>query len=125
MIVFATFAVNESTAQQFVALEPSIPGVTEAGQGGNLSSYINSMFTVAIGAAAFLAVIMIAVGGFQYMSTDAISGKSEGREKITGAILGLLLILGSVILLQVINPNILNINLNIPGSGNVIPYTGL
>ena len=55
--------------------------------------------------------MMIAFGGIQYMSTDAIHGKSEGRERITYALMGLLLVLFSWILLNTINPDILSFNL--------------
>lgn len=68
------------------------------------------MFMFGISIAAFLAVLMIAIGGIQYMSTDAVSGKTEGKERIQYAVMGLLLVLFSWILLKQINPEILNFN---------------
>src|SRR5690606_22709225 len=62
--------------------------------------------------AGILAVIMITLGGIQYMTTDAISGKTEGKAVITRALLGLMLALASWLILYTINPNILNFSLN-------------
>jgi len=49
------------------------------------------------------------------MSTDAYSGKSEGKKKITNALIGLLLAGLSWVILYTINPRILDINLNYTG----------
>ncbi len=54
-------------------------GTEAANTQTDLSSYLNSVFYAGLGVACGLAVIMIVIGGIQYMSTDAISGKSEGR----------------------------------------------
>ena len=91
----------------FVALEP-IPGVTNA---KNPGEFFNGIFKFGITIASFLAVIMIMIGGIIYMSTDKIGGKESGKDMINQAILGILLILISVIMLEVINPDILNLNL--------------
>src|SRR3990167_444303 len=40
-----------------------------------LSEYLNTFFKIGIGIIGVLAVIMLIVGGVQYMTTDAISGK--------------------------------------------------
>jgi|GEM_PF-6870456 len=89
--------------QGFCPLEPigSIPYAS-----GNLGDVLNAIFRLGIGIAALLAVITITWGGFQYMTSDAIGDKSEGRSWITSAIYGLLIILFSWILLTTINPQI-------------------
>lgn len=70
--------------------------------------YVKAFIKVMIGLAGVLAVLFIVIGGFQYMSSDAVFKKQEGKKKITRALWGLLLVLGSVLILQTINPNILN-----------------
>lgn len=70
----------------------------------NLANYLSVMFKIAIGLAGVFAVFMIVVGGFQYATTDALSGKKEGKEKITRAIEGLLLALVSYFILYTIDP---------------------
>jgi len=53
---------------------------------------------------------MIMIGGVQYMSTDSISGKNDGKEKITGAIFGFLLAISAWLILSTINPALLGID---------------
>ncbi len=78
-----------------------------------LAVYIPALFNILIAASAVTAVLMIVIGGFQYMSTDAVQGKSAGKERIKNAIYGLVLVLSAWLILYTINPNLLNINLNI------------
>jgi len=86
----------------------------------NISTYIPSLFVLLIALAGGLAVIMIVVGGIQYLSTDAVSGKSEGKERITNALVGLLLAIAAYIILNTVNPQILQFNLKIPGTAPVV-----
>ncbi len=81
----------------------------------NLSTYLQHLFEIGIGVAAGLAVIMIVIGGIEYMSTDAIGGKEEGKDRITSALWGLLLALISWLILNTINPALLNMNLQVGG----------
>lgn len=76
-----------------------------------IGGYLNMMIKIFIGICAVLAVIMIVIGGMQYMMTELISGKEAGRERITHAIFGLLLALGAWTLLNQINPDILRTDL--------------
>jgi hypothetical protein len=94
-------------AQEFVPLAP-LPGITGA---RDPSQFFNAVFRYGVIIAAFLAVIMIVIGGFQYMTTEAVSGKGEAKGTITSALAGLFLILLSVVILQIINPDILDFNL--------------
>lgn len=81
----------------FLASEDS-PRIT------SLSIYLDGAYRLGIAVASGLAVIMIALGGIEYMTTGSISKKAEGRERIFSAIWGLLLALGSFVILQTINP---------------------
>lgn len=87
----------------------SLTTVTAASTG----QYIKGAFNLAIGIAAALAIIMIVIGGIQYMGTESIGGKGAGLKKIKDAVLGLLLALGSYILLFTINPALTNFSLSI------------
>ena len=103
-------SIDGSGPSEFVPLQ-TIKDVIDKTTAKNPSLFFNAMFDFGIVIAGFLAVIMIAYGGIRYMSTDAIHGKSEGREIITAALMGLLLILFSYILLKTINPDILKFDL--------------
>lgn len=73
----------------------------------NIGDYFNTIFLIAIGLCGALAVIMIVIGGIQYMGDESIFGKTKGKEQITSAILGLLIALGAYALLNTINPDLL------------------
>jgi hypothetical protein len=78
-----------------------------------LEKYLPGLFNLAIGLAAAFAVLMIVWGGVQYMTTDAVLGKSAGKERIKNAIWGLVLVISAWLILYTINPNLLTLNLNI------------
>lgn len=73
----------------------------------DIGSYFNTIFNIALGLCAVLAVIMIVIGGVQYMGDESIFGKTEAKDRITKAIFGLLIALGSYALLNTINPDLL------------------
>ena len=98
----------------YVPLEDSLPSAITY-ETNDLSGFLIGWFTVLVMAVTVLAVVWIVLGGIQYMSTDAYSGKSEGKKKITNALVGLLLAGLSWLILATINPNILDINLNYTG----------
>ena len=129
VFVLGIFAVPKSErvqAQQNdgpLLLAP-LPGTLSSGsaQGGTaratLRTYLPAAFRIAIGLSALLAVIMIVVGGLQYMLSAGGGGKAQGKERIWAAIWGLLLVLAAWLILSLINPNLVSFNLNI-GTTNV------
>src|SRR3989344_5351889 len=84
------------------------PG-TKVGDNGALGRYLNLIIKLVIGISAALAVVMIVIGGIEYMTSELISGK----ERMTQAVLGLLIALGAYALLFTINPDLLSTRLNI------------
>ena len=81
--------------------------------GGGFVAYLNVLYKVGVATAIFLALIMIILGGAQYMSTDSFTGKEEGKSKVTYALLGLLLALTSYMVLYTINPKLVTFSLDI------------
>lgn len=79
----------------------------------NLPLYLPGIFKFGIGIAVVMAFVMITFGGIQFMTSDAIMTKSEGRKKIENAIWGLLLVIGAWLILNTINPNILTFKLEL------------
>lgn len=73
----------------------------------NIGEYFNVIFLIAIGLCGVLAVIMIVIGGIQYMGDESVFGKTQAKERITKAILGLIIALGAFALLNTINPELL------------------
>lgn len=78
-----------------------------------LGKYLNVMIKLIIGLSAVFAVVMIVIGGIEYMTSELISSKEAGKEKIKDALLGLLIALGAYALLNTINPDLLNSDITI------------
>ena len=122
------FAVNAQTTAvtgqtsnpQYTLLEP-LPDLS--GKGGTVTTvsvrqYIVYVFELAIALAVFFAVVMITWGGFKYMTIESVTGKSDAKEIMWNASLGLLGALGSWLILYTINPQLVNLNLiSIPTLG--------
>ena len=70
--------------------------------------YLNIVIKLFFGICAVLAMIMIVIGGVQYMTTELISSKESAKHSITGAIFGFLLALSAYLLLNTINPKLLD-----------------
>ncbi len=84
------------------------PLVNIPGNGANgFEEYISFLYGASISVAALLAVVKIIIAGAKYMMSDVIPAKGEALSDIQGAILGLLLILGAVIILEFINPQLI------------------
>lgn len=74
--------------------------------GNNIMGYLNIIFKFAIGLCAALAVIMLIIYGVIYMGDESIFAKTESKKKMLGAIAGLIIALGSWIILNTINPDL-------------------
>jgi len=107
-------------AAQFVPSE-FVPLVADSGNrflqaaysDATLSGFLQSAFNLAIVFAAILAVLRITYAGFLYMTSDIADNKNKAKSTIWNAILGLLLLLSLVLILEQINPTILNLNVDL------------
>lgn len=86
---------------------------TDAACKTTLEKYLPGLFNLAIGLSAAFAVLMIVIGGFEYMSTDALQKKEDGKKRIENSIYGLLLVIGAWLILFTINPTLLTLRLGI------------
>ncbi len=80
----------------------------------NIADYINLAIKIFISIIGGLGVVMIVIGGVQYMTTDAVSKKEGGKEMISNSIFGVILALFSWIILNTINPSLLDIRVDPP-----------
>lgn len=121
-IAVPAFAAADSTFQPIVSLPAA------SGNGGtlygSLCDYLNSAFKLAIAAAIILAVLMIIVDGFKYMTSEAIGNKKDALGGIRSALFGLLLLLGSYLILYIVNPQILNLGVLSPNGDMLGGCTG-
>lgn len=80
----------------------------------DLPTFLNKVFILAISIGAILAVLRIIFAGALYMGTDVFSKKNDAKTILQDAVLGLLLLLGTYLILKQINPDLLNLNFNPP-----------
>ncbi len=71
-----------------------------------LAGYANAFYIAAISLGAVVAVLKIIWAGVKYMLSDVITDKTQAKADIKGALLGLILIIGAVLMLNTISPNI-------------------
>jgi len=75
-----------------------------------LAKYIGNMYKYGLVIGSILAVMMIMIGGIMYMVGGLNPSMiSRGKEFIVGAVTGLVLLLGSYVLLKTINPNLVEL----------------
>lgn len=124
--LFATTALSAHTTMaqipDYTVLAP-LPGTTKgeclssntnnANCETTLEKYLPGAFNLLIGLAAVFAVLMIVIGGIQYMSSDALSGKEDGKARIENAVKGLVLVISAWLILTTINPDLLKLNLTL------------
>ncbi len=99
-------------AQEFVPVSGEAMerlGIT----GPSLGTYFNNLFDLALTFGAILAVLIIAVSGLEYMTTEAVSGKGSSKERIQQALLGLLMLLGTWLFFYEINRDALNLDFSL------------
>ncbi len=88
------------------------PGLETGGEGSfTLPMYIKTLVRIAIGVIGILAVIMIVISGIQYMATGMVSEKEGAKQKLTGAVFGLILAVSSVLLLRTVNPQLVELDI--------------
>ncbi len=74
-----------------------------------ISVYLVGAYKLGVGIAAILAIIMIMAGGFIWIASAGDAGRvGQAKKMISGAVVGLVLTVGSYVALQIVNPNLVN-----------------
>ncbi len=100
-ILFPTLA-SAATCYNLIVSFGTISGCV------SLSAYLQGVVTTTIGIAGILAVFMIIFCGIKLMTSGSVSGKSAAKECIWSALFGLLLAVGSWVILNTLNPLLLS-----------------
>ena len=109
---------SEDGTTKYCLLAP-IPGLSSSTDNSidvkeDFGGYVTRMIRIIIGLMAVIAVIMVIFGGIQYMISESGGEKGAGKERIMNAIWGLVLALSSYMILNTINPDLVDIGINIP-----------
>jgi len=109
-----TSANEENSLKLMFSPEVAIPGLKTTDSveatGSLLGQVINSLYNYLVWLAGILAVMVIMIAGFQWVTAAGNQSKiGEAKERITGAIIGLVLAMGSYVLLYTVNPELIKI----------------
>ena len=116
-----------------VTISMNIPGNTPNST-STPGAFVANFYQFALMIGGVLAFGVIVYGGVRYMaSAGNPSGQSDAKEWIEGALLGMLLLVGAYFILNVINPQLLNLTLpaltpvtaTTPGSTNTAPQSSV
>lgn len=114
-------AITICFAAEYKMLEaiPTPGGGIKKDSSVNLSGYLETVFAFGISLAGILAVAVIVVGGIQYITAYGNTGMvTNAKNRITQALLGLLLAIGAWLILYTINPDLAKGKLTIPPINN-------
>lgn len=76
-----------------------------------LADYIVGVYRYAVFVGSILSIIMIMIGGLQWLTAGGNASKvGAAKNRINGAVVGLLLVLGSYLILSTVNPNLSVLN---------------
>jgi hypothetical protein len=80
------------------------------GETASIPQFINTFLGFIIGISGAAVVVIIVVSGFQYVTAAAGTSKTASKERVTEALIGLVILLCSVAILNTINPRLLNLD---------------
>ena len=111
IVAFASVAHAQDNPTGFVPLAKTDSSrIGDIYQSGNLSTFVNGIFKLALTLGAILAILRLIYGGYLYMGrADMWSTAQHAREVIGDAVLGLLLLLAVYMVLYQINPDIVKL----------------
>lgn len=89
------------------------PGEIKDGRNIAFGKYLNWIIKTLIGLAAVAAVVMIVMGGIQYMTSELVNTKEQAKSMITNAVIGIIIALGAYTLLYTVNPQLLKTDVEI------------
>lgn len=106
-ILSIVFLINFGVSSVF-ALEviyPTVPGLPIITDSSSIGHYVGYFFGLIVYASGFIALLSLAIASFQYVASAGDSGMiTSAKDRIKGAIIGLVLTMSSFIIIQTINP---------------------
>jgi hypothetical protein len=116
------FLTSQTNAKEFnYQLLEKIPG--SEGVGSNLKDYIEAIYKTAIIIVVLSAVLMASIGGFMYMtSAGNNAAMTTAKGVIFDAVIGLAIALVAWLILNVINPDLVNVSIK---SLSIMPAPGI
>jgi len=101
--------VQVAEAQQYDSFT-SIP-FFDYSDGRNFADLINALYIIAIALGSAFGILKIAFAGVKYSMSDVVSSKQSAKDDIKGVFFGLFILLTPFIILNTINPALLDLNI--------------
>ena len=97
----------------YTPLEP-LPGLpTSYGTSAGFANLVGNGYKLLLGLGSIIAVVILVIGGLSYMFSDVINTKMLAKSRIRNAFWAILILASSWLILNTINPQLVNFNLNI------------
>jgi Type IV secretion system pilin len=88
--------------------------ITFTGDTGPIAEYIKAIYAYAVGAVGIVAAVVLMIGGLMWITAGGnASSVSEAKSMITASLTGLVLVLTSYLLLNQVNPSLVNLSSDI------------
>ena len=95
------------SAQELSIQPPTAAAGQGAGSGGDLPAFVTNLFNVGMSLGFGIVFVSLAIAGVMYfLSPISANMKSEAKDRISGAISGLLILLSTYLIITTINPQL-------------------
>lgn len=119
--LFLTLMAAEKIASAETKATISIP---DQGVVSTPSEFVQGIYNWSLGLAAVSAFVMIVYNGILWMASGAVDKKSQAKQGIIDAILGLVLLLSAYLIFNTIDPNLLRYGIEEMQIQTIIPTRG-
>ena len=114
LFVFYCLLFVASDIQAEYTMQVDYPTIQGESPTSELTGYIRYIYLFGLGLVGIAALGALVYGGFNYMLSGTITSKEEAKKWIWGAIAGLALALAAYLILNTINPDLVNWQLILP-----------
>ena len=124
LCLFFVATTPNASAQTYKLLAPLPQGEATVDVETGFSTYAANLFWFLLSAAVILALVMMIIGGVEYVGSagnTSLVGDAKGR--MLNALLGLLLALSAWLILNLINPDLVDFKITIPEIPGIISGT--
>lgn len=119
-LVFVSFAAD-GIKYNVLAPFPGDPNKIDAARSvSTFSGYLSGAIPFILRLAAVFAVVQIVIGGFQWALSEAVGNIQDAKDRMTQAIIGLVLAMTSYLILNSINPELVTLKIGIKPISQVV-----